>query len=114
MNIFSGSLLLLLLAIVVYFIPVLVAGFRDHQNRLAILMLNLFLGWTLLGWVVALVWACMSTQSAVDARACPQCAEPIRREAKKCRHCGANVEPMPPAGARETVTYQPPRQTTVP
>jgi hypothetical protein len=25
-------------------------------------MLNLFLGWTLLGWIAALVWACMATQ----------------------------------------------------
>jgi Superinfection immunity protein len=43
-----------------YFIPTIVAARRLHRNRLAILMLNIFLGWTLIGWVAALVWACTS------------------------------------------------------
>jgi hypothetical protein len=41
-----------------YFIPTAVALFRGHHNKGAIIVLNLFLGWTLIGWVVALVWAC--------------------------------------------------------
>jgi hypothetical protein len=41
-----------------YFIPAIVAGIRHHRNEMAIFMLNLFLGWTLVGWVAALVWAC--------------------------------------------------------
>lgn len=48
------------LGAVVYCIPALVARVRDHQNMTAIVVLNLLLGWTLLGWVVALVWACMA------------------------------------------------------
>jgi len=28
-------------------------------------------------------------------RRCPECAEPILREAHKCKHCGSAVEPMP-------------------
>lgn len=39
-----------------YFLPALVAGARNHHNSGAIFALNLFLGWTFLGWVVALVW----------------------------------------------------------
>jgi Na+/proline symporter len=42
----------------VYFIPSFVASDRKHHNRLAIYVLNLFLGWTFLGWVLALIWAC--------------------------------------------------------
>lgn len=40
-----------------YFIPTIVADTRNHKNYFAILVLNLFLGWTFLGWVIALVWA---------------------------------------------------------
>ncbi len=40
-----------------YFIPSIVAYARRKTNRGAILALNIFLGWTVVGWVVALVWA---------------------------------------------------------
>lgn len=46
-------------ALVLYFVPSIVAGSREHHNGSAILVLNIFLGWTFIGWVVALVWACM-------------------------------------------------------
>jgi ABC-type transport system involved in cytochrome c biogenesis permease component len=44
--------------IVIYFIPAYVAFRRWHRSDLAIFVLNLFLGWTALGWILALVWAC--------------------------------------------------------
>lgn len=50
-----GSLVFLAL----YFLPTIIAYHRRHRNLLAILILNIFLGWTLLGWVGALVWACL-------------------------------------------------------
>lgn len=43
--------------LVLYFLPFLAAAARRHQNTLAIFVLDLLLGWTLLGWVVAMVWA---------------------------------------------------------
>ena len=43
-------------ALMLYFVPTLAAG-KDHRNRQAILALNLLLGWTFIGWVVALIWA---------------------------------------------------------
>ena len=51
------GLLLLLTLIGIYFFPSYYAAKRDHANAKAILVLNLFLGWTLLGWIAALVWA---------------------------------------------------------
>jgi hypothetical protein len=48
-----------------YFIPTFVANGRRHHNTMAIFVLNLFLGWTFIGWLAALVWAC----TAVQARA---------------------------------------------
>lgn len=40
-----------------YLFPTLVALGRGKKNSLAIGVLNVLLGWTFLGWVVALVWA---------------------------------------------------------
>ena len=51
------GLTLILLSLVFYFLPTLVG--RKRRNGLAIFILNLFLGWTLVGWVVALAWAAM-------------------------------------------------------
>jgi hypothetical protein len=59
-----AGFLIISLSLAVYFIPAIVALERLHHNRGAIFVLNLFLGWTLLGWVVALVWACMNPATA--------------------------------------------------
>lgn len=40
-----------------YFLPSIVALMRSKRDLLSIFLLNLFLGWTLIGWMVALVWA---------------------------------------------------------
>jgi hypothetical protein len=41
----------------VYIVPLLVAAVRCHPNVVSITIVNLFLGWTFIGWIVALVWA---------------------------------------------------------
>lgn len=41
----------------VYFVPWLVAWARGHHNTLAIFAVTLLLGWTVLGWAVALIWS---------------------------------------------------------
>ena len=51
------SLIGLAVFAVLYFLPAIFAFMRGHQSRGAILVLNLFLGWTFLGWVGALIWA---------------------------------------------------------
>jgi hypothetical protein len=40
-----------------YFMPWVIAGIRGHHNTMAIFILNLFLGWTFLGWIAALIWS---------------------------------------------------------
>ena len=42
---------------VFYMLPTLVAYARDIPQRRAILVINVVVGWTLLGWVVASIWA---------------------------------------------------------
>ena len=43
--------------IALYFLPTLIAGSRHLPQRGAIALLNFFLGWTFIGWIVALLWA---------------------------------------------------------
>ncbi|HEY1801793.1 MAG TPA: superinfection immunity protein [Terriglobales bacterium] len=40
-----------------YFLPSIIALAHSKRNTLAIFLLNFFLGWTFIGWIVALVWA---------------------------------------------------------
>ena len=49
-----------LIAIAFYFLPAILAAARHTHNSTAILLLNLFLGWTVVGWFVALLMAIFS------------------------------------------------------
>jgi len=56
-----AALILLVFLAVIYFIPAIVASSRGHSQAGAIWVLNILLGWTLIGWVGALVWACTNS-----------------------------------------------------
>lgn len=47
-----------LLVLALYFLPSIVALWRRVINRGSVVVVNFFLGWTLLGWVIALAMAC--------------------------------------------------------
>jgi hypothetical protein len=51
------GIIIVILAILVYFLPSLIASNRKHNNVNPIQALNIFLGWTALGWIAALIWA---------------------------------------------------------
>lgn len=40
-----------------YFVPSIIAVKRNHCNQVPIILLNLFLGWLFIPWVIALVWS---------------------------------------------------------
>lgn len=40
-----------------YLPPTIIAWVRQHPNRVSIFLLNLLLGWTVIGWFVALIWS---------------------------------------------------------
>lgn len=50
-----------------YFLPAIIAAARSKRDLASIFVLNLLLGWTAIGWVVALVWA-LKTDLPVTAR----------------------------------------------
>lgn len=51
------GIILIALGLPIYFLPSLLAWKSAHRNTTGIVLINIFLGWTLLGWVGALVWA---------------------------------------------------------
>ena len=52
-----GIVLIIIIGII-YLIPTLVAINNKKANAGAIAVLNIFLGWVFIPWVIALVWAC--------------------------------------------------------
>jgi Superinfection immunity protein len=50
---------------VMYFLPSIIALARSKRDLLSIFLLNLFLGWSIIGWVVALVWSVKGDSPAV-------------------------------------------------
>ena len=49
--------LIKILVFVIYFIPGIIAINRNHKNIVAIILINLFFGWTFIGWFIALIWS---------------------------------------------------------
>jgi hypothetical protein len=103
-----------------YFAPSLVAAMRKHHNAGAILVFNLLLGWTILGWFAALVWACSATPpvgmmaaptnakspslvTSGAGRLCPNCGTSPGADAAFCPQCGAKREGMNVANDRADI-----------
>lgn len=65
----SGCVLTVALAIIglaVYFVPIVIAAIRRHPQFGPIFAVNFFLGWSLVGWVVALAWSISALEESRD------------------------------------------------
>ena len=52
-----AAILVLLFVLAVYLIPTIIAFARGHASKWGIGVLNIVLGWSLVFWVVALIWS---------------------------------------------------------
>jgi hypothetical protein len=102
------TMLTLIAITFLYFLPSFLA--RDRHNFGAIFLFNFFLGWTFVGWIVALIWACASEprpgvyiagapvpvyavagHSLALARYCSSCGTLARADGRYCATCGRVV-----------------------
>ena len=60
----SGFVALLMaaciVALAIYALPALLAWSMGSPQRVAIILVDLLLGWTIIGWIAALIWAILS------------------------------------------------------
>jgi len=90
-------MMIILLGAAMYFLPSIIG----HNKRGAggIFLVNLFLGWTIIGWIVALIWACTAeVQQPVvvvtvpsQYHYCCQCGAACVAGARYCSVCGRAV-----------------------
>jgi len=48
-----------LILLLIYLLPSFIAVTSKKREALAVILLNVLLGWTILGWIVTLIWALM-------------------------------------------------------
>jgi hypothetical protein len=54
----------ILILLALYCLPRIIASVKGHHNSAAIWLVNLFLGWSFIGWFWALIWACANPPPA--------------------------------------------------
>lgn len=67
----GAAVFVVIIVIGAYFLPTIVAVARKVTNQGSVAVINFFLGWTLIGWVVALAMACRTSRlvrDSVDSR----------------------------------------------
>ncbi len=62
---------------VIYALPMFIAAYRHDRHETAIDVLDLYGGWTVVGWLIALVWSLTDKVRQADAR---QSEAPLRKE----------------------------------
>jgi Superinfection immunity protein len=100
---------LLLISLFLYFLPAFLG--RHRSDFTGLFLLNLFAGWTFIGWIIALIWALSARpQPQVSAQPsaayppqlaasasffCTACGKPCAAGARYCSFCGA-AQPATP------------------
>lgn len=50
-----GLIMIIIFAIPLYFLPTIIAALRHSVNKMVVFLVNLFLGWSVIGWIIALI-----------------------------------------------------------
>ena len=86
----------LILSMLLYFLPTIIG--RDKADVMGIFLVNLLFGWTVIGWFVALIWACAAeryvpvrTVPVSSGRFCSRCGALSPYGAQFCAACGRAV-----------------------
>ena len=86
----------LFLSALLYFLPTILG--RHKSDVMGIFLVNLLVGWTVIGWFVALIWACSADAyvpvryvPVSSGRFCTQCGAFSPSGAHFCGMCGRTV-----------------------
>jgi hypothetical protein len=63
----AWNLVVGLLLLACYFIPTIIGIVRKHPQIAPIIIINVLLGWTIICWIVALIWSVASFSREVSA-----------------------------------------------
>jgi Superinfection immunity protein/zinc-ribbon domain len=97
-----------LASVALYFLPTIIGASRHKTNLVGIFLVNFFLGWSIIGWVIALVWAVSTErvdqlayapgmppgpapQPQMHGRYCPSCGSAAPAGAQFCAQCGQRM-----------------------
>jgi hypothetical protein len=61
-------MIVVIVLLLAYWLPAVTASLRKHPDSISITLINLFFGWTLIGWVWALAWANRGIRKDVQYR----------------------------------------------
>jgi hypothetical protein len=59
-----GIVCLIIFGFVFSIMPTITAFRKHHESRYAIMLVNFFLGWTIVGWFIAMFWAMSKPRDA--------------------------------------------------
>jgi hypothetical protein len=86
----------LFLSAILYFLPTIIG--RHKADVMGIFLVNFLFGWTVIGWFIALIWACSPERYAPvrfvpvsGGRFCSQCGALSPSGAHLCGMCGRTV-----------------------
>lgn len=99
-----------LASVALYFLPTIIGASRHKTNLVGIFLVNFFLGWSIIGWVIALVWAVSAervdqvayvprmppgmapqAQPQMHGRYCPSCGSAGPAGTQFCAQCGQRI-----------------------
>lgn len=85
----------LIIIIPLYFLPTIIAFSRKVTNVGSVLVINFFLGWSVIGWIVALAMAVKSktpqvvvVTSPMPLPGCTKCGTALTPGQQYCSNCG--------------------------
>ena len=110
---FSGWMIAVAVGVVLlYFVPSILARVNRKREFGKIFLVNLFFGWTVVGWLVAIFWASTRDATAMEyvgpagkvpvtgsngegvrwgTRECPACRDRIPADAASCPRCRSDL-----------------------
>ena len=90
-------MVLLIFAALMYFLPAVIG--RNKRDAAGIFVVNLLFGWTIIGWIIALIWACAAEErphvlvvaGPGAGRYCSQCGTMSAFGSRFCGTCGRPI-----------------------